>query len=81
MIIFSLLCSRKEREWRKWADNTLVHILSPNIYRTYDEALQAFNYFSEVGEWEKNFSQYERLFVIYVGATAMYLIGKRLKKR
>lgn len=72
---------KNERQWRKWADSHLVHILSPNIYRTYDEALQAFNYFSEVGEWEKNFAAWERTFVIYVGATAMYLIGKRLKKR
>ncbi|XP_035212953.1 prostaglandin E synthase 2-like [Stegodyphus dumicola] len=72
---------KKEKEWRKWADDEFVHILSPNIYRTYDEALQAFNYFSEVGEWEKNFSTLERLVVIYVGATAMYFIGKRLKKK
>lgn len=71
----------KERKWRKWADDDLVHMLSPNIYRTYDEALQAFNYFSEVGEWEKNFSTWERLVVVYVGATAMYFVGKRLKKR
>lgn len=70
-----------EKKWRKWADEYFVHILSPNIYRTFDEALQAFNYFSEVGEWEKNFSPIERLFVIYVGASAMYLIGKKLKKK
>ncbi|GIY09819.1 prostaglandin E synthase 2 [Caerostris extrusa] len=72
---------KKERQWRKWADNEFVHLISPNIYRTYDEALQAFNYFSEVGEWEKNFSMFERLIVIYVGATAMYFVGKRLKKK
>lgn len=72
---------RLEKKWRKWADDYFVHILSPNIYRTFDEALQAFNYFSEVGEWEKNFSPVERLFVIYVGASAMYLIGKKLKKK
>lgn len=70
-----------ERKWRQWADKEFVHILSPNIYRTYDEALQAFNYFSKVGEWEKNFSTFERYTVIYVGATAMYFIGKRLKKK
>ncbi|CAL1289419.1 unnamed protein product [Larinioides sclopetarius] len=72
---------KKERQWRKWADSVFVHVLSPNIYRTYDEALQAFNYFSEVGEWEKNFSAIERLIVIYVGATAMYFVGRRLKKK
>lgn len=72
---------KKERQWRKWADSEFVHVLSPNIYRSYDEALQSFNYFSEVGEWEKNFSTFERLIVIYVGATAMYFVGKRLKKK
>lgn len=64
-----------------WADDVLVHTLSPNVYRTREEALQAFNWFSEVGEWEKNFPSWERNLIIYVGATAMYLIGKRLKKR
>lgn len=71
----------QEVKWRRWADETLVHMLSPNVYRTTDEALQAFNWFSEVGEWDKLFSQWERLLVIYVGAYAMYFIGKKLKKR
>lgn len=72
---------KEERTWRMWADDVLVHVLSPNVYRTRKEALQAFNYFSEVGEWEKNFPLWERLLVIYVGAAAMYFVAKRLKKR
>nr|CAD7411579.1 unnamed protein product [Timema poppensis] len=72
---------REERKWRKWADDRLVHVLSPNVYRTKEEALQAFHWFSEVGEWDKHFSPWERSLVIYVGACAMWLIGKRLKKR
>lgn len=72
---------RNERKWRKWADDVLVHSLSPNVYRTFDEALQAFNWFSDVGEWEKNFPAWERYMMIYVGASAMWLIAKRLKKR
>lgn len=71
----------EERRWRRWTDDVLVHTLSPNIYRTWDEALSSFQYFSKVGEWEKHFPDWERYLVIYVGATAMYLIGKRLKKR
>nr|CAD7574676.1 unnamed protein product [Timema californicum] len=71
----------EERKWRKWADDRLVHVLSPNVYRTKEEALQAFHWFSEVGEWDKHFSPWERSLVIYVGACAMWLIGKRLKKR
>lgn len=59
----------------------MVHTLSPNVYRTKEEAFQAFNWFSDVGEWEKNFPSWERQLIIYVGATAMYFIGQRLKKR
>ncbi|CAG0893809.1 unnamed protein product [Cyprideis torosa] len=70
-----------EQKWREWADQTLVHLLSPNVYRTPSEALQAFRWFSDTGHWEETFSHWERLFVIYVGATAMFFIGKRLKKR
>lgn len=71
----------KERKWRKWVDDVLVHTLSPNVYRTREEAVQAFNWFSQVGEWEKHFSAWERYLVIYVGAYAMWIIGKRLKKK
>lgn len=47
-----LSCFREERQWRKWADDVLVHTLSPNVYRTKEEALQAFNWFSEVFAFE-----------------------------
>ncbi|XP_059149092.1 prostaglandin E synthase 2-like [Physella acuta] len=72
---------KEERKWREWADDHLVHMLSPNAYRTPRESLQAFKYFSEVGEWEQNFSTLERQVVIYVGATVMYFIGKILKTK
>jgi len=71
----------EERNWRRWADEYLVHTLSPNIYRTMNESLRSFRYFSVVGEWDKHFSAWERYLVIYVGASAMYLIGKKLKKK
>ncbi|XP_044269831.1 prostaglandin E synthase 2 [Tribolium madens] len=71
----------EERQWRKWVDEVFVHVLSPNVYRTREEAFEAFNWFSEVGEWEKNFPSWERNLIIVVGASAMYLIGKRLKKK
>ena len=72
---------REERKWRQWTDNVLVHTLSPNIYRTPAESLQAFRHFSDVGEWPSTFGLFERLFVIYVGAAAMYFVGKLLKTR
>jgi microsomal prostaglandin-E synthase 2 len=39
--------SEKERVWRSWVNDSLVHTLSPNIYRTPAEALQAFAYIGE----------------------------------
>ncbi|XP_014243889.1 prostaglandin E synthase 2 [Cimex lectularius] len=71
----------EERKWRKWADDVLVHVLSPNVYRTTNEALDAFKWFSFVGDWDQHFSTLERQFVIYVGAFAMWLIGKKLKNK
>ncbi|KYN17502.1 PREDICTED: prostaglandin E synthase 2 [Trachymyrmex cornetzi] len=71
----------EERKWRKWADDVFVHTLSPNVYRTLDESYKTFNWFSEVGKWEEYFPTWERLLIVNVGAMAMWLIGKRLKKR
>ena len=40
-----------------------------------------YRYFDRVGEWEQHFSAFERKVIIYVGATAMYFVGKMLKKK
>jgi microsomal prostaglandin-E synthase 2 len=61
----------------RWVDDHLVHLLSPNIYRSPSEALEAFGYIAESG----NFSTTERITAKYFGAAAMYFISKRLKKR
>jgi len=71
----------EERRWRRWVDDELVHSLSPNVYRTPSEALAAFEWFDKVGRWEEVFSVWERYLVIYMGASVMWLLGKRLKKR
>jgi len=72
---------KEERTWRIWVDDNLVHTISPNIYRTFGESLDSFRWFSKFGNWEENFPTWERVFVVYVGAAAMYFIGKRLKKK
>jgi len=56
-------------------------LISPNVYRTSAEALETFEWFSKAGEWDTNFPRWERNLMVYTGATAMYLISKRLKKR
>lgn len=72
---------RLERKWREWTDAHFIHLISPNVYRTKEEALETFEWFSEAGEWNIHFPKWERNLMVYVGATAMYLISKRLKKR
>ncbi|EFN78959.1 Prostaglandin E synthase 2 [Harpegnathos saltator] len=71
----------EERRWRKWADDVFVHVLSPNVYRTLNESYKTFRWFSVFGNWEEYFPTWERILVVNVGAIAMWIIGKRLKKR
>ncbi|XP_075903088.1 prostaglandin E synthase 2 isoform X2 [Nelusetta ayraudi] len=68
---------KEEMKWRAWADDWLVHLISPNVYRTTGEALASFDYIVREGK----FGTYEGFFAKYVGAAAMYLIAKRLKSR
>lgn len=71
----------EERKWRRWTDDVLVHTLSPNIYRSLSESIDSFKYFSDVGRWKDIFAAWERMLVVYFGASAMFLISKRLKKK
>ncbi|MED6106384.1 hypothetical protein PIB30_004157 [Stylosanthes scabra] len=67
----------EEKKWREWVDNHLVHVLSPNIYRSVSEALESFEYITTQG----NFSLSERFVAKYGGAAAMYFVSKKLKKK
>ncbi|XP_005382438.1 PREDICTED: prostaglandin E synthase 2 [Chinchilla lanigera] len=67
----------EEMKWRQWADDWLVHLVSPNVYRTPAEALASFDYIVREGK----FGAVEGAMAKYVGAAAMYLISKRLKSR
>ncbi|XP_046726310.1 prostaglandin E synthase 2 isoform X2 [Silurus meridionalis] len=68
---------QEEIKWRKWVDEWLVHLISPNVYRTPAEALASFDYIVREG----NFGTFEGVFAKYLGAAAMWLISKRLKRR
>lgn len=59
----------------------MVHLISPNVYRSSKEALETFEWFSNVGEWDVHFPRWERNLMVYAGAAAMWAISKRLKKR
>nr|XP_020450766.1 prostaglandin E synthase 2 [Monopterus albus] len=68
---------KEEMKWREWADSWLVHLISPNVYRTTGEALASFDYIVREGK----FGTFEGFFAKYVGAAAMFFISKRLKSR
>ncbi|XP_076747300.1 prostaglandin E synthase 2 isoform X1 [Maylandia zebra] len=68
---------KEEMKWRQWADDWLVHLISPNVYRTTNEALASFDYIVREGK----FGTFEGFFAKYVGAAAMFVISKRLKSR
>uniref|UniRef100_A0A8D0BYC1 Prostaglandin E synthase 2 n=1 Tax=Salvator merianae TaxID=96440 RepID=A0A8D0BYC1_SALMN len=67
----------EEMKWRQWADDWLVHLISPNVYRTVGEALASFDYIVREGK----FGTVEGFFAKYAGAAAMFFISKRLKAR
>lgn len=56
-------------------------MISPNVYRTPNESLETFRHFDKTGDWDQNFSKFERLMVIYIGASVMYVIGKVIKRK
>lgn len=58
-----------------------MHLISPNVYTTWPEALETFEWFAKTGEWNETFPRWERNLMVYVGAAAMWAISKRLKKR
>eukprot|EP00062_Callorhinchus_milii_P014882 gi/632964525/ref/XP_007898439.1/ PREDICTED: prostaglandin E synthase 2 [Callorhinchus milii] len=68
---------KEEMKWRMWADDWLVHLISPNVYRTPSEALASFDYIVQEGK----FGKVEGFFAKYFGAAAMYFVSKRLKSR
>mmetsp|Transcript_27554 Transcript_27554/g.67740 ORF Transcript_27554/g.67740 Transcript_27554/m.67740 type:complete len:332 (-) Transcript_27554:246-1241(-) len=68
----------KEAKWAAWVDERFVHVVTPNIYRTWGEAWRAFDYITERG----NFDVFQRYAVRLSGTVSMYLISQNvLKKR
>jgi microsomal prostaglandin-E synthase 2 len=68
----------KEEVWCKWIDDRFVHVLTPNIYKTFTEAFASFDYITDRG----NFGFFERQSARIAGAVSMYAISKMvLKKR
>ena len=63
--------------WRRWVDERFVRAITVNIYRNAKEAFQTFDYITEQG----NFGWAQRQAARVVGATMMWGISSRLKKK
>lgn len=67
----------EEAYWRQWVDQRLVKVITVNIYGTAKEAFQTFDYISATG----NFNWFEAESARIVGATMMWGISNKLKKK
>ncbi|XP_051536955.1 prostaglandin E synthase 2-like isoform X2 [Myxocyprinus asiaticus] len=66
---------KEEVRWRRWTDEWLLHLVSPNVFRTPSEALAAYGLIVQEGQ----FGPVEGVLVKYVGAVTMFLLSKLLK--
>lgn len=66
-----------ESRWIRWLEEYFIHLVAPNIYRSLGESLQTFAYIAD----NAKFSAWQRSTIRYTGATAMYFVGKKIKKK
>ncbi|XP_012693355.2 prostaglandin E synthase 2-like [Clupea harengus] len=66
---------RDEVKWRHWADDWLLCILAPNVYRSPAEALEAYEHIVLEG----NYGLVEGVVIKYVGAFTMFFLSKLLQ--
>ena len=73
----SKAAEEKEETWRRWVDEKLVKAITVNIYRNARESFQTFDYITEHG----NFGWMQKNAARIVGATMMWSLSNRLKKK
>lgn len=66
--------SADEEQWRDWADDKLVKLVTVNIYRSWAEAYQAMDYVKYV----QSFSFFQQTTAYYFGGAVMYFVGTKL---
>ncbi|KAG2490256.1 hypothetical protein HYH03_011380 [Edaphochlamys debaryana] len=67
----------EEVKWRKWVDQTFVKVLTANIYRNWDEALETFKYITDQTSWSWGTRELAR----WSGAVIMWQVGKKMPKK
>eukprot|EP00041_Stephanoeca_diplocostata_P026613 m.720680 g.720680 ORF g.720680 m.720680 type:complete len:151 (-) comp23006_c0_seq14:2468-2920(-) len=67
-----------ELRWRTWVNTKLVHLLTANIYNTWAESMQTFDYLLTHG----NFPKFQQTLSRYSGAIVMFALSKlKLNKK
>ena len=67
-----------EQKWINWVDTEFIPLITPNLYKTWSNAVSAFDYINS----NSALSGGMKLLNVYVGAAAMYMVAqKRLKNR
>ena len=64
--------SAREAAWRAWTDDALIKVLTVNLYRSFGDALQTFDYLTQ-----RNFAPYLALPAKYFGAVAMTAVARK----
>ena len=62
----------REAAWRAWTDESLIKVLTVNLYRSFGDALQTFDYLTQ-----RNFAPYLALPAKYFGAVAMTAVARK----
>lgn len=75
--------AKNEQDWRIWADQKLVHMIAPNVYRTFSEALDSFKIITAKGNFGSDhwWGAFYKVCAEFFGATFMVNLSKRLKKK
>lgn len=69
--------TEEETEWRKWVDQVLVKTLTANIYRSWEETRQTFDYMVDKTQW----AWHTRTLAQYAGSVLMWQVGSRMPKK
>ena len=75
MCVYTCVCLREEVRWRQWADDWLVNLIKPNIFRSPAEALAAYEHQVQEG----NYGAVEGVIIKHAGAFYMFFLSKLLK--
>ncbi|KAM6984675.1 prostaglandin E synthase 2-like [Aplochiton taeniatus] len=66
---------KEEVKWRQWADDWLLNLIKPNIYRSPAEALASYRHMVKQG----NFGPADNFLTTFFGAFYMFCVSKFLK--